>query len=347
MNRSRLYAVCITLLLSANVFAEARRQLVLGTWPDYISPEVVANFEKEYNVSVIQNFFNSEDDRDEQIIRYGNDHFDAAIVSDFMLPLYMEMNWLEKLDLREIPNKAYIDKIWLDHYSTKTDYGIPYFWGASGIAYRKDIVRTPPTSWMDILKPDSRHKGHIRMIDDSVDLVTLALLGLGGKNNDITDETLEKIRGLIASQKAYVSSYEYVDISENSSLVTGEDHMAFIYNGDAVVLREYNHNIAFAFPKEGSSSWMDFWVVMRESHNKDLAKAFINFINTPKWAAINAEFTSYATPNKKAISLTSEEYKNNPIIFFEPEQQEKITPYADLTPIEKRKINSLTADILD
>ena len=70
------------------------------------------------------------------------------------LDVYRKRNWLAPLDLEQIPNLKHIDKHWLTAFPAAQGYAAPYFWGTMGIAYRSDLVTTPPTSWMDILKPE-------------------------------------------------------------------------------------------------------------------------------------------------------------------------------------------------
>ena len=344
--RKVIMTTCLHLLFSLASYAAAKpkEKLVLGTWPDYMAPEIIEAFEKEHNAIVIQNYFNSEDDREEQMVRFGSSYFDATIVSGYMIPLFIKMNWVKAIKHEDIPNIANISPFWAENYPEQSQYGVPYFWGTSGIAYREDLVLSPPESWLDLLNPAPEHRGNVRMIDDSVDLVTIALRSLA--TEQVNKASLAKIRKLLLEQKPHVSSYEYISLDETSSLISGDDHLAFIYNGDALLLQELDPRIKFSQPKEGSPRWIDFWVIMKNGRNNELAQKFINFINIPKWAAINAEYVNYATPNKEAFKLTSESYQNNKVIYNNGNTPSAYTPYVHLLPLMKREVNSITSEIL-
>lgn len=49
----------------------AARELVLLTWPEYIDPALVAEFERLHEVTLRQAFFDSDEERDELMIATG------------------------------------------------------------------------------------------------------------------------------------------------------------------------------------------------------------------------------------------------------------------------------------
>jgi spermidine/putrescine transport system substrate-binding protein len=58
--------------------------------------------------------------------------------------------------------------------------------------------------------------------------------------------------------------------------------------------------------------------VNSHSVNKQEAKAFLDFLMLPEIAAMNAEDIQAATPNLSAISLMTEEYRNDSSLFPSP-----------------------------
>ncbi|MBU3983769.1 MAG: extracellular solute-binding protein [Proteobacteria bacterium] len=110
-------------------------------------------------------------------------------------------------------------------------------------------------------------------------------------------------------------------MEKNSQLVKGDILMAMVYNGDALMLQEFNKNIVFVFPEEGSNLWLDNLVIMESSPKKDLARAFINFLNEPENAARLAERIF------QARSLTKSALQKNPTAHGPSVQQ--FSPDAD------------------
>lgn len=71
-------------------------------------------------------------------------------------------------------------------------------------------------------------------------------------------------------------------------LVTGEVWAAQMYSGDALMLQEFNPDIRYVVPEEGTNLWVDFWTVAAQSSRKPAAMKFIDYINEPTVAARNA-----------------------------------------------------------
>ena len=349
MKRKKLsyFALILMQLLSWPSNSQQENHLVIGSWPDYIAPELISSFEDKFNTNVEFIYFNSEDDRNEQIIKYGTSRFDLIILSDFNIPLYQRLEWIEPLSKFDIPNTEHISSEWTQKYPNLSTYGVPYFWGVTGIAYRQDKVDTPPTSWEALLKPRAEHTNAIRLIDDSTDLISLCFHYLNVYTPNPTMSELERARTLLKNQKPYIRSYEYLDFNDDSTLIDGTDHLAFAYNGDAATLNKIKDEIKFVVPREGANIWMDFWAIMKNTKRPKLSEAFLNYINDPQNAAINAEFVNYPTPNTAAMALTSEPYKTNEMIFLSKDELARATPYIRFTPRATKEINSIVADIFD
>ena len=108
--------------------------------------------------------------------------------------------------------------------------------------------------------------------------------------------------------------------------------MTLAYNGDALVIKEFEPNIEFVIPKEGSMLWVDYLAVMQSSRKKDLAYDFINFLNEPENATKLALYTYYATPHIAAAKQLPKEYLEDPTIYPPQYVLEKSETEAPLTP---------------
>jgi spermidine/putrescine transport system substrate-binding protein len=142
-------------------------------------------------------------------------------------------------------------------------------------------------------------------------------------------------------QKPFVGSYGYVSLSEESSLVTGEAAVATMYNSDALVVQDQDARVQFVVPKEGSYLWVDYLAVLASSPNKDLAMAFVDFLNEPEHAAQWTEYVYGATTNQSAKALLSEEFLADPIVHPDEGTMSQLEILAPLPPRAARRWNAI------
>lgn len=333
------------MLLAPRAFAEAKKgELTLLTWPDYIDPEVIAAFEKKQGVTVRQIFFESDQERDQHIVRKGSDAFDVIVVNRVHLPFYAKQGWLTPIDKGGLKQFAHLDPRWVPEVDPAGKLpGIPYFWGNIGLAYRDDKVTNKPESWMDFFRPAEALRGRIQAMESDRELVGMALKALGFSVNSEENVELLAAEALLKEQQPHVMSYRYTDLTAEAPLVKGEAWMAMVFNGDALKLSEFQPAIRYLHPREGSVLWIDDLVIGGGSKRRDLALAFLDHLSEPGMAARNAEALHFATPNRTAMQQVSKAYLNDPII-FPPEEvwgiSETIRP---LAPRMQRRVNDIVS----
>ena len=66
----------------------------------------------------------------------------------------------------------------------------------------------------------------------------------------------------------------------------------------SLLAKEYNENLEFVIPKEGTEVWTDCWAIPKAAKNKEAAEAWINFMLDGDTAETNFEYLTYAIPNK-------------------------------------------------
>jgi len=315
------------------------RELVLLNWSEYIDPDLVEKFEKQFNVKFREVYFESDDLRDDMMLETDGMGYDLALVNGISVDLYRKRGWLSPVSETQIPNLKHIDSRWLDAFPGLKGYTVPYFWGTMGIAYRKDLVPAPLTSWMDILQPAESLRGRIGMVENSRDALGMALKALGYSANSTDSKQIKAAEQLLLAQKPYVKTYTYIALNEESALVTGDIIATMIYSGDALMVQEHHEEIDYVVPTEGGNIWVDYLVVLENSRNKELARAFLNFLNEPENAAQLAEFVYYATPNKGAEKLLPAEFLEDPVIYPSEAVLSKSEFYKPLPPRAMKKRN--------
>lgn len=318
----------------------APTDLILLNWADYMDPELVIRFEQKFNARVKDIYYESDDHRDSMLTEADGKGFDLVMVNGLRLDLYRRRGWLAPLNEKEIPNLVHISPKWLDAFNARGS-AVPYFWGTLGVGYRKDLVPEEIRSWHQFFQPDPALSGKITMIKNARDIVGMALKALGYSANSEDSGQLAKAERLLKAQRPHVQTYTYVDLDEHSPLLTGKVVAALMYSGDALMVREYDSNIAYVVPQEGSNLWVDYLVVLSSSPNQALARAFINFLNEPGNAAQLAQHVHYATPNRAAEALLPEAFRADSVIYPDASVLDRSEFYHSLSPRVIRKYNRI------
>jgi spermidine/putrescine transport system substrate-binding protein len=342
-----MLTVCALLWTSLGAAAEGKRELVFLTWAQYLDPAVVTAFEAHCGCRLKLVYFETDDDRDSRMVESDGAGYDVVMLNGLMLQTYQQRGWLAPIDAAPMPHLAHLDPKWRSAFAAAEDYAVPYFWGTMGIAYRKDLVPAPITRWRDLMQPPEALRGRIVMMDSARDLLTAALKSLGASLNSTEAATLQAAKKLLLEQKPHVRSYSYVALNAESALVTGEAAAAMLFNGDALTLQAHNPAIEFVLPEEGGLIWVDYLTVLQRSANKELAAAFINFLNEPEIAARNAQFVHYATPNLAAERLLPAAFRADPVIYPDAATLHNSEYYAQLPPRVERAYSEIFTSVVE
>lgn len=341
-----LAAISGFLLLANASTARETPELVVLNWPNYLDPTLVNRFERQYGVRVREVFFEGDDQRDEMLVNSDGSGYDIALVSGNMLQTYARSGWLEPLTEEQVPNLVHVSPRWRTAFAGAEGSAAPYTWGTLGIGYRRDLISEPIESWMQIFRPGPALQGRIAMLSHNRDLVGMALLALGHSSNSQDENELIAAEQLLLAQRPYVRTYGYIGLTPDSAMVSGEIVAAMMFNGDALMLQEFEPDIEFVVPSEGGNLWVDYFVVMNRSTRKDLAFAFINFLNEPENAAQATQFVYYATTNDSAKALLPTDFLANPVIFPNPETVERSEFFKPLPARITRRYNTITANVI-
>ena len=323
-----------------------KQRLVFLNWGEYIDPDLIKKFEQQHNAEIIGVDYYSNEVRDQLLLETEAKGYDLIVMGDLKIKSYKERGWITPLDKTQIPNLKHINQHWIDIVPEAGGYAVPYFWGTLGIAYRKDLVKEPITHWQQLFKPAPYLQGRISMNDDMRDLIGMALVCLGYSANSVDPTQIDEAERLLLAQKPHVKYYTVLEINEGSELLSGDVIAGMAYSGDTLQTREYNSNIEFVIPDEGGSVWVDYLVVSAKSKAKDLAFAFINFLNEPANAAQLAEYMHYASPNMAAEKLLPPEFLADKLIYPKNEIIQKSPPFKPLPLRIKSRYNTIAIQVM-
>lgn len=283
----------------------ANGEVYVYNWGEYIDEDVIEMFEEEYDIKVIYNEFETNEDM-YPLVESGAVKYDVICPSDYMVSKMLEKDLLQEIDKSAVPNLKNIDPEYLksaETFDPGNKYCVPYCWGTMGILYDKTKVTAPIDSWSAIFDP--QYKGEILMMDSVRDAFAAALRYLGYSLNSKDEKELEAAKKLLQEQNPLVQAYVVDQVRDK--MIGGEAILGVIYSGEAIYVKRENPNLEYVIPKEGSNVWIDGWVVPKNAPNTENAMKWINFMCRGDIALKNFEAITYSTPNTVAREMIEDE----------------------------------------
>jgi spermidine/putrescine transport system substrate-binding protein len=281
------------------------------TWSDYVSSELIHEFEQAHRAHVVVDTFSSNEELLAKL-QGGASGYDVIVPSDFMVSIMVAQGMLAELDSIALPNLKMLEPH-LQHpaFDPMHRYAVPYLWGTVGIGYDSAVVTPSPDSW-DILW-DSRYRGRISMLNDQREVFGAVLRSMGQSMNSTDPGVIELAKQKLIAQKPLVKIYasEHYD----QLLASGDVVLAQGWGGPVARAMRDRPSIRYVVPKEGGTIWADCLVVLRTSPNKALAMQFINYLIDARVAARTSERLLFAASNRDARAWIKKEILENPAVY--------------------------------
>ena len=274
---------------------------------EYMSEDLIPNFEKEFGVDVIVEYFDSNEMMYTKM--QAGDSYDVVIPSDYMIQRMMNEGSLQKLDLSLIPN---LDNLTPEvtnlPYDPDNTYSVPYFWGSVGIIYNHNNVdpEVVEAQGFEVLR-NTDYAGKTYIYDSERDSFMMALKALGySMNTENKDEIYEAYEWLLDMNDKMDPTYVTDEVIDG--MMNGNKDIAVVYSGDATYIQSENEDMSFWMPNEGTNLWYDAMVIPKNAANPLLAHEFINYTLTYEAALANSEYVGYTSPNEEVmLELSSDE----------------------------------------
>lgn len=297
-------------------------ELHIYNWSDYIAEDTVANFNKEFpNVKVTYDTYESNEEMIAKL-QAGAGGYDLVCPSGYAITVLKQLDLVEKLVKKHIPNLSNVAPMFgKTVFDPEGDFTVPWQWGVTGIAFRKDKLPAPPDSWA--IFHDAKLKGKMTMMDDMRDAIGAWLKFRGKSLNSVIPEDLAAAKADALLAKANLKSF--ISAPVKAQLVAGDVWVAQLWNGDTAQAKTENAEIDWILPKEGGSIWCDSMCIPKGAKNKRAAHEFLNFILRPDVGASISDFTGYGTPNQAAAAKLA-----IPVPYPTDEQMKVLEYQADL-----------------
>jgi len=357
--KSTLLGLTAASLLTAATVVSAAGTLNVTNWAEYIGEDTIANFEKEFNVKVTYDNYDSQEAIDAKLLA-GNSGYDVVSHAGSAIARLIPAGILHKIDKTKLPNMKHMSPDIMAQLGNSWDPGhnyiVRYMWGTHGVTYNEALVKetypAAPIGSLDLIF-DPMHmkkisKCGVAFLDSPTDIVPMALayLGLDPSSTNRADykkaeEMLIKVRPYIKTFDNY--AYQRMPQKEFCVAVTwGPDGLLAMSGAE-----EANTGVVLDFfmpPKQnGATLWVDGWVIPADAKNLENAHLFLNYMMRPEVGAADTNFLWYATANKAAISMIDEAVTSSPAAFPTAAQVSKMYTSKVLPPkIERVRTRTWT-----
>lgn len=327
--RKLLVAVVAMGLLTSIALGQKNR-LNIYIWSEYIDPEIVADFEKQFDCKVTIDLYEDNESMLAKLQQGGNSLYDICVPSDYIVPELIRRRLIQPLRHEKIPNLKNIDpKFANPPFDPGNKYSAPYQWGTVGIYIREEGKPVEET-WGLFFDP-AKQPGSFYLIDSMREAFGAALRYMGHSLNTTDPEVLKKARNLLLEAKKRSQGFEG-GVGGKNKVLARQATMAIVYNGDAIrgMKEEAGKGTRYFVPREGGEIWLDNLCIPSKAPNRDLAEKFINYILDAEVGAKLSNFNQYATPNRAAREFINPEDLKNPAIYPPPEMMPKLEFLKDL-----------------
>ena len=319
-----LNATLAVTLAAVPAAAAAAGKLNIFNWGEYTSMEMIEKFEKEYDVSVTIDSYDSNETMLAKI-KAGASGYDIAVPGDYMVAIMIEEDMLERVEPSQMSNYENLDDRWKNVYwDPGNHYSIPWNWGTTTFVVNTNVYKGDIHTLALLFDPPPELQGRINLLRDVNDVINAALRYLDLPRCNSNPEDLRKLMDLLMEVKPHIKSFAY----ESKELInSGEVDIAQIWNGFSLRARRERAEMHYAYPREGFTGWMDNLVVLKGAENLENAKLFMNFMMDPENAAMQSNFTAYANGVKG-----SEQYINAEILESPEYQPPQWAPEPEFVP---------------
>ena len=313
--------------------------LNFANWEDYIDVDSKGNspslkeFTKETGIKV--NYKTVINDNDPflakiiPVLQAGQDTgYDLIVITNGgPIERMIRLGYLTPLDHKYLPDwDANADpKVKNPNYDPGNKYTAVWQSGFTGIGYNSKVIKTPPTSFKDLLNP--AYKGKVGMFANNQDLPCPALNSLGFDIDKSTPDQWKQAAATVTQAKDAGIIRSFYDQSYINALENGDTVITQAWSGDVFIASAPKSfggdgfpEMKFVFPQEGPIYWHDNMAIPLHAKHPVDAITYMNFVYKPNIAGMMADFIWYVTPVPAARDYVLNTIKdpivaNSPLIF--------------------------------
>jgi len=352
---TRFVAIALFGITLAEISFAEEPILSVYNWFDYIAPDTIAEFTRATGIKVRYGTYDSNEFLESKLLA-GKSGYDVVVPSATFLERQIRAGIYTPLDKRLIPNFRNLDSQLmrlLAQHDPGNRYAAMYLYGTTGIGYdAKQIkARMPPgseNSWRLLFDPLVVSKFRdcgVAIIDQPLEVVSIALIYLGLDANSSSPKDLKAAEILLMSIRPYVRNIATSSVLDE--LAQGDLCIILGWNGQvaqarrAAVETDHRREITYIVPKEGSIIWFDSLAIPRDAPHVQNAHRFVNFVLEGRVHGSISNSVRFANPNLAAASHVDTALLNDPGIYPPPEVLSRLVSVRARSDDSQREITRL------
>jgi len=313
----------------AGAVSGEEKVLNIYNWADYVAPDTIANFEKEFGIKVNYDLYDSTEVVEAKLLA-GHTGYDIVMHSMRYSARLIPIGVYQPLDKSRLPLWKNLDP-WvlgvMDGYDPGNRYGMPYTWGTTGYAVNLDLVRermpdAPLGSGAMLFDPNvvSRFADcGVTLLDEPTDVIPLTLQYLGHDPNSLDPKDIVEVEAQLKLVRPYIRYFSSSRMIND--LPNREVCIAMSWSGDyAQAMSRAKEvgasvNLAYYTPREGTVFWFDGVFIPSGAPHPENAYLFLNYLLRPEVIAAISNETRYANANLASRPYLLPEVANDPATF--------------------------------
>ena len=318
---------------AAPAAAEGGEEKVLNiyNWPDYITDDMIANFEQETGIKVNYQTFESNEMLNTKLMA-GNSGYDIVVPGAVFAKPQIEAGMLQKLDKSKIPNLANLDPAIMQKLQLAdpgNDYLVPWGWSYVSVGINTKAVAKalggaplPANAWDLVFNPSYTNKLKscgIAYLDTASEILPSALRYVGKPAYSTVVADYKLAGEMLAKVRPDVRVFTSTMIDD---LASGKVCVGLGWAGDMNIARHRavengaGVELQVLVPESGAVLFFDNLAIPKDAKHVQNAYQFINYFLRPEVSAELSNYMSYPVGNKLAKPLIKPEIAQDPSTYL-------------------------------
>ena len=306
--------------------------LNIYNWPDYISEDMIANFEKESGIKVNYQTFENNEMLHAKLMA-GNSGYDIVVPGSVYAKPQIAAGMLQALDKAQIPNYANLDPALmakLDKVDPGNAHIVPWGWSYVTVGINQKAVDKalggaplPANVWDLVFDPAYSQKLKacgIAYLDAASEILPSALRYIGKPAYSSEPADYQAAAAMLAKVRPDVRMFTSTMIDD---LASGKTCAVVGWAGDINIARmraqenQADVDIKALMPADGAILFFDNLAIPKDAKHPKNAHAFINYFLLPEVSAALSNTVSYPVANKAALPFVKPEIAKDPSTYLD------------------------------
>jgi len=320
---------------------DEEKVLNIYNWPDYITENMLSDFEKEYGVKVNYDTFENNEALHAKLVA-GNSGYDIVVPTAGFAKKQIEGGLYQPIDKSKLTNYGNLDPDFMSKIAgvdPDNKYMVPWGWGFTTVGINKQKAEKalgglpmPENAWDLVFDPKYSSKLRscgIAYLDSPSEILPVALHYVGKPAYSEKPEDFQAAKEMLMKVRKDVRLFSSTMIDD----IASGKACAFVgWSGDINIAADRvketggKDDIVPLLPTGGGLVFIDAMAIPKDAKHVNNAHVFIDFYLRAANAAAMANEMNYPTGNKAALADIKDEVKNNKTIFLGPEDTARLIP---------------------